>query len=79
MVGIGRVGLPLALFLVDKGHTVYGIDVDSQKVNFILKGQMPFLEEGAETILRKNLNKSFLVSTDFANIAKTQTLSQEKQ
>ncbi|KKQ07162.1 MAG: UDP-glucose/GDP-mannose dehydrogenase [Parcubacteria group bacterium GW2011_GWB1_36_5] len=74
MVGIGRVGLPLALFLVDKGHTVYGIDVDSQKVNFILKGQMPFLEEGAETILRKNLNKSFLVSTDFANIAKTQII-----
>jgi len=74
VVGIGRVGLPLALFLVDKGHTVYGIDVDSQKVNFILKGQMPFLEEGAETILRKNLNKSFLVSTDFANIAKTQII-----
>ena len=45
VVGIGRVGLPLALFLVDKGYTVHGVDVDSQKVNLIAAGRMPFLEE----------------------------------
>ena len=44
VVGIGRVGLPLALFLADKGFTVQGVDVDSQKVNLIAAGKMPFLE-----------------------------------
>ena len=69
VVGIGRVGLPLALFLADKGYKVYGVDVDQEKVNVITSGKMPFLEEGAPALLKKHLNKSFFVSTDFANIA----------
>src|SRR3989338_7105871 len=69
VVGIGRVGLPLALFLADKGFTVNGVDVDSQKVNLIAAGKMPFLEEGAPALLKKHLNKSFFVSSNFKNIA----------
>lgn len=69
VVGVGRVGLPLALFLADKGHVVYGIDVDQEKINLLSKAEMPFMEEGASQLLKKYLNKSFFVSTDFANIA----------
>jgi UDP-N-acetyl-D-mannosaminuronic acid dehydrogenase len=68
IVGIGRVGLPLALFLADKGHQVYGLDVDQEKVNIISKKQMPFMEEGAQALLEKYVNKSLFVSTDFSNI-----------
>ena len=74
VVGIGRVGLPLALFLADKGYTVHGVDVDSQKVNLIAAGRMPFLEEGAPALLKKHLNKSFFVSSDFKNIASAKTI-----
>jgi len=74
VVGIGRVGLPLALFLADKGFTVQGVDVDSQKVNLIAAGKMPFLEEGAPALLKKHLNKSFFVSSDFKNIASAKTI-----
>jgi len=74
VVGVGRVGLPLALFLADKGHTVYGIDVDSEKINLLSKTQMPFMEEGAPQLLKKYLNKTFFVSTDFANIAKAKII-----
>jgi len=74
VVGIGRVGLPLALFLADKGYTVHGVDVDSQKVNLIAAGKMPFLEEGAPVLLKKHLNKSFFVSSDFKNIASAKTI-----
>ena len=74
VVGIGRVGLPLALFLADKGYTVHGVDVDSQKVNLIAAGRMPFLEEGAPALLKKYLNKSFFVSSDFKNIASAKTI-----
>src|SRR3990170_1112629 len=74
VVGIGRVGLPLALFLAHKGYKVYGIDVDSDKVALISSGKMPFLEEGASALLKKHLNKSFFVSSDFKNIAAVKTI-----
>ena len=74
VVGVGRVGLPLALFLADKGHTVYGLDVDQEKVNIISKKQLPFMEEGAEELLVKYTNKSFFATTDFTNISKTKII-----
>lgn len=74
VVGVGRVGLPLALFLADKGHAVYGIDVDQEKINLLSKAEMPFMEEGASQLLKKYLNKSFFVSTDFANIARVKII-----
>lgn len=74
VVGIGRVGLPLAIFLAHKGHLVYGIDVDKEKINLLSRSQMPFMEEGAVDLLKKYLNKSLLVSTDFANIAKAKII-----
>ena len=43
VVGVGRVGLPLALFLADRGHIVYGIDVDREKIDLLSKAQMPFI------------------------------------
>ncbi len=70
VVGAGRVGLPLALFIAEKGHTVYGLDIDETKVSLVSKGQMPFLEEGAPELLKKHVNKNFIPSTDFSNIAK---------
>ena len=74
VVGIGRVGLPLALFLANKGHTAYGVDVDQEKVNLISKKQMPFMEEGGLNLLKKYAGKSFFVSTDFSNIAKAKVI-----
>ncbi|MEK9147284.1 MAG: nucleotide sugar dehydrogenase [Patescibacteria group bacterium] len=74
VVGIGRVGLPLALFLADHGHTVYGLDIDQEKVNTISKGQLPFMEDGAQEILDKYVGKAFHASTDFSNIAKVQNI-----
>ena len=51
VIGVGRVGLPLSLFLADHNQEVFGIDIDKQKITLITKGQMPFLEEGAEPLL----------------------------
>ena len=74
VVGIGRVGLPLALFLTDKGHAVYGIDTDREKIHLLSEKQMPFIEEGAPKLLNKYLGKSFFVSTDFSIIAKAKII-----
>lgn len=74
VIGIGRVGLPLALFLAELDNLVYGLDIDQQKVNLIAKGTMPFMEEGAPQLLKKHLSKNFIPSTNFENVAKSQVI-----
>ena len=74
VVGIGRVGLPLALFLADKGFHVFGLDVDQEKINIISKKTMPFMEEGAQDLLNKYVNKSFIATSDFSSIAKSKVI-----
>lgn len=74
VVGIGRVGLPLALFLADKGHTVYGLDVNQEKISDLTKKQLPFMEEGAQALLNKYINNKFFVSGDFTNISKAKVI-----
>jgi len=39
VIGLGYVGLPLAVAMVKKGFTVYGIDIDVVKVGALLRGK----------------------------------------
>lgn len=64
MVGLGRVGLPLALAFLEKGSTVVGVDVDTKKLEQLQRGEMPFMERGAEPILRRWIQKRFTVTFD---------------
>ena len=59
--GVGRVGLPLALVLADKGFDVSGIDIDPARVAFLQSKKMPFLEEGADELLQKHIGKKFKI------------------
>ena len=65
IIGIGRVGLPLALVFAEKGFFVYGVDIDKNKVLVVNSGKMPFIEEGADALLEKWRGKSFVATTDF--------------
>ncbi len=55
VVGIGRVGLPLALALAEKEFFVHGVDIDKNKVLFVNSGKMPFIEEGADARVTKHM------------------------
>ena len=68
VIGIGRVGLPLALVLSDAGFTVYGIGRNPEKIKRLSKGEMPFVEKGGEPLLRKYVNKKFFPTTDYSKI-----------
>ncbi len=59
--GVGRVGLPLALILAEKGFQVTGIDVDPYRLSLLKHKIMPFLEEGAQPLLEKHSGKNFQV------------------
>src|SRR5271163_2019486 len=51
IVGLGRVGLPLALSFADRGLTVLGIDNDPARLDAVRTGTMPFDETGAQALL----------------------------
>lgn len=68
VIGIGRVGLPMALVLADKGFFVYGIGRDAEKINRINTGEMPFFEEGAVALLQKYAKKNFVATVDYEKI-----------
>lgn len=58
--GLGHVGLPLGLAFAHKGLKVCLYDRDSQKANLVRKGIMPFIEYGADPILKKVINNGKL-------------------
>ena len=51
VIGLGRVGLPLALSFADRGLNVIGIDNDPARLGAVGEGRMPFEEHGAQRVL----------------------------
>ena len=73
--GCGHVGLPLALSLADCGYKVGIDDIDAAKVAQVKAGNVPFLEKGAEELLKKLLPTGRLeLASDPSSIARTDTI-----
>jgi len=53
VVGLGRVGLPLALCFADHGLSVIGIDNNPEITGALRSGRMPFEEAGMPAILER--------------------------
>jgi UDP-N-acetyl-D-mannosaminuronic acid dehydrogenase len=53
VIGLGRVGLPLALSFADRGLRVVGIDNDPVRLGALREGVMPFAETGAPELLER--------------------------
>ncbi|TMM00868.1 MAG: nucleotide sugar dehydrogenase [Actinobacteria bacterium] len=53
VIGLGRVGLPLALCFADRGVRVLGIDHDQGLLDSIRAGRMPFQEAGTQELLER--------------------------
>ena len=51
VIGLGRVGLPLALSFADRGLKVVGIDNDQARLGAVRDGRMPFEETDAQDLL----------------------------
>ena len=51
IVGLGRVGLPLALCFADHGLRVLGIDNDGDRLAAVRERRMPFRETGTQELL----------------------------
>src|SRR4051812_46464734 len=53
VIGLGRVGLPLALCFVDAGLTVLGVDADGDRLAAVRDARMPFKEPGCDELLAR--------------------------
>src|SRR3989344_2272189 len=68
IIGIGRVGLPMALFLAEEGYTTYGIGRSQEKIAQLVGGEMPFIEKHADRLLKKHVNKSFIPTISYESV-----------
>ncbi|MDQ6693695.1 MAG: nucleotide sugar dehydrogenase [Chloroflexota bacterium] len=75
VIGLGYVGLPLALLFAQGGYRVTGIDVDSRKVDAINNGSS-YIEDVSSESLQAMLSAGLLsATTDFGVLARCDAVS----
>lgn len=75
IIGLGYVGLPLAVEFGTAGYTVTGIDVQQSKTDRINQGES-YIQDISESVLRSLVNEGKLCATgDFAAVSEMDTLN----
>lgn len=77
VVGIGRIGLPLAATIASKGHHVFGCDVNESLVDMVNRGENPIPDEAGLGAMLQNVVSSghFKATTNTAEaVAKSQVV-----
>ncbi len=73
--GAGHVGLPLSIVFASKNQRVLIYDLNQNSMDVIRSGQMPFMENGAEPLLREALSKGLLrFTSDAQDVAGVRSL-----
>lgn len=73
VVGLGYVGLPLAVEIADKGFQVFGIDICKEKVDCINSGKSYILDIDDETI-KSHISKRLFVGCDYSIISEVDAI-----
>jgi UDPglucose 6-dehydrogenase len=60
-IGLGKLGLPCALAINDKGHNVWGYDIDENVKNILQTKTIPYIENGAEELLQNHSIVPYMV------------------
>ncbi|MFC2105529.1 nucleotide sugar dehydrogenase [Candidatus Bipolaricaulota bacterium] len=75
VVGLGYVGLPLAVAFCNQGLDVYGVDTSSEKIDLLRKGKT-YIGDVSEAALKDCLETGrFHVSTDYDVLTNVQAIS----
>ena len=68
ILGLGYVGLPLALVFAEKGHRTLGFDIDAKKVALLREGESYIQYVGAERIRAQTAAHTFEATGDFERL-----------
>ncbi|HVB22708.1 MAG TPA: nucleotide sugar dehydrogenase [Ktedonobacteraceae bacterium] len=74
VIGLGYVGLPLAVAFAQAGFQVIGFDVDSERVTALNKGISPIQDVSSWT-LQQVVQTTFQATSDFSRLAEVDTVS----
>ena len=74
VVGLGYVGLPLALQFAEAGAKVIGLDIDPEKVRKLTKGESYLMHVPSARIAGLVASGQLAASTNFSLIAKTEAV-----
>ncbi len=75
VIGLGYVGLPLAMAFLNKGYTVYGIDISDVKVEMLNDG-ISYVQDVSSDDVKKHIDDGkFKVSTSYKVISKLDAVS----
>ena len=74
IVGLGYVGLPLALQFARSGVHVLGLDIDSDKVDALNEGRSYIKHVPAETVAAQVRARRLTAATDFTRVAEVQAI-----
>jgi UDP-N-acetyl-D-glucosamine dehydrogenase len=72
VIGLGYVGLPLAVAFCEAGHTVVGVDVDPRRVDRLSRGESP-IEDVADERLRA-IGPRFRPSVRYADLSRANSV-----
>ena len=73
VIGLGYVGLPLAIQATDSNLNVYGYDIDEDKVNSFNLGKSA-IEDISDAELQKSLEKGLFLSSDPKYLSDSETV-----
>lgn len=73
VIGLGRVGLPLAIVLARSGLKVLGVDVNDKRVRAINNGEMPFHYPNFDNWLRETVSAGRFVASESKDIVYSQS------
>jgi len=54
VIGLGKLGAPMAAVMAHQGHTVVGVDLDPARVDAVNHGRAPVREPGLEEMIRNH-------------------------
>tara|TARA_B000000557_G_scaffold243821_1_gene224999 strand:- start:155 stop:1453 length:1299 start_codon:yes stop_codon:yes gene_type:complete len=69
MIGTGYVGLVSGVCFSDLGNSVYCVDKDKHKIDFLNKGKVPIYEPGLDELIKKNFKQKRLFFTTDLRLA----------
>lgn len=75
VIGMGYVGLPLAVILAESGYSVTGIDLDPKKVEMLQRGESYIEDISSAQIAKLVKNGKLTASTSFESLTKVDGVS----
>ncbi|MEI6610182.1 MAG: nucleotide sugar dehydrogenase [Deltaproteobacteria bacterium] len=74
IIGLGYVGLPLALAYAEKGFKVLGFDIDPKKIEALNRGESYISHLDSARIKQSTQSKLLMATADFSRIGEPDTL-----